>query len=154
MAILFVISLHWGQFQALFGFGSETARFDLAGRRSHCRRPMWFPLWRSSLRSSSYLISKSFSVDCGPTVARWFRRKPGCIKAAELLATALPRMGCPILAAAGGNGLLGPDHHRVRSGQRLYTHSGKAGFLHPPFAIGTRVIEASRRLQQHIQAHH
>ena len=29
MAILFVISLHWGQFQALFGFGSETARFDL-----------------------------------------------------------------------------------------------------------------------------
>ena len=29
MAILFVISLHWGQFLALFGFGSETARFDL-----------------------------------------------------------------------------------------------------------------------------
>ena len=29
-AILFVVSLHWGQFQALFGFGSETARFDLA----------------------------------------------------------------------------------------------------------------------------
>ena len=29
MAILFIISLHWGQFQALFGFGSETARFDL-----------------------------------------------------------------------------------------------------------------------------
>jgi hypothetical protein len=30
MAILFIISLHWGQFQALFGFGPETARFDLA----------------------------------------------------------------------------------------------------------------------------
>ncbi len=30
MAILFVISIHWGQFQALFGFGPETARFDLA----------------------------------------------------------------------------------------------------------------------------
>jgi hypothetical protein len=30
MAILFIVSLHWGQFQALFGFGSETARFDLA----------------------------------------------------------------------------------------------------------------------------
>jgi hypothetical protein len=29
MAILFVISLHWGQFQALFGFGPETARFEL-----------------------------------------------------------------------------------------------------------------------------
>lgn len=29
MAILFIVSLHWGQFQALFGFGSETARFDL-----------------------------------------------------------------------------------------------------------------------------
>jgi hypothetical protein len=30
MAILFIISLHWGQFQALFGFGAEIARFDLA----------------------------------------------------------------------------------------------------------------------------
>lgn len=30
MAILFVITLHWGQFQALFGFGPEIARFDLA----------------------------------------------------------------------------------------------------------------------------
>lgn len=30
MAILFVVSLYWGQFQALFGFGPETARFDLA----------------------------------------------------------------------------------------------------------------------------
>jgi hypothetical protein len=30
MAMLFVISLHWGQFQALFGFGSQTPRFDLA----------------------------------------------------------------------------------------------------------------------------
>jgi hypothetical protein len=30
MAILFVITLHWGQFQALFGFGQEIARFDLA----------------------------------------------------------------------------------------------------------------------------
>jgi hypothetical protein len=29
MAILFVISLHWGQFQALFGFGPEIARFEL-----------------------------------------------------------------------------------------------------------------------------
>ena len=29
MAILFVISLHWSQFLALFGLGSETARFDL-----------------------------------------------------------------------------------------------------------------------------
>lgn len=29
MAMLFVISLHWGQFQALFGFGPEAARFDL-----------------------------------------------------------------------------------------------------------------------------
>lgn len=30
MAILFIISLHWGQFQALFGLGPEAARFDLA----------------------------------------------------------------------------------------------------------------------------
>ena len=30
MAILFVVSRHWDQFLALFGFGVETARFDLA----------------------------------------------------------------------------------------------------------------------------
>lgn len=29
MAILLLISRHWEQFQALFGFGPETARFDL-----------------------------------------------------------------------------------------------------------------------------
>ena len=30
MAILLLISRHWGQFQALFGFGPETPRFDLS----------------------------------------------------------------------------------------------------------------------------
>jgi hypothetical protein len=30
MAMLFVISLHWAQFQALFGFGPDTPRFGLA----------------------------------------------------------------------------------------------------------------------------
>ena len=30
MAILFVVSRHWDQFLALFGFGSEAARFSLA----------------------------------------------------------------------------------------------------------------------------
>jgi hypothetical protein len=30
MAILFVVSRHWEQFLALFGFGAEAARFDLA----------------------------------------------------------------------------------------------------------------------------
>lgn len=30
MAILLLISRHWGQFQALFGFGPETPQFDLA----------------------------------------------------------------------------------------------------------------------------
>jgi hypothetical protein len=29
MAILCVVSIHWGQFLALFGVGSERARFDL-----------------------------------------------------------------------------------------------------------------------------
>lgn len=29
MGIIIVISLHWGQFLALFGFGSESARFNL-----------------------------------------------------------------------------------------------------------------------------
>jgi hypothetical protein len=30
MAILFVVSRHWDQFLALFGIGSEAARFNLA----------------------------------------------------------------------------------------------------------------------------
>ncbi|HEU4854778.1 MAG TPA: diguanylate cyclase [Nitrosospira sp.] len=33
MAILLLISRHWGQFQALFGFGPETPQFDLAWKK-------------------------------------------------------------------------------------------------------------------------
>lgn len=33
MAILLVVSRHWGQFLALFGLGDELARFDLAWKR-------------------------------------------------------------------------------------------------------------------------
>ena len=32
MALLLVISRHWGQFQALFGFGKEPARYELTLR--------------------------------------------------------------------------------------------------------------------------
>jgi len=32
MALLLVISRHWGQFQALFGFGNEPARYELTLR--------------------------------------------------------------------------------------------------------------------------
>ena len=43
MAILFVVSLHWGQFQALFGFGSEAPRFGLA--------------WKEEPLPASYVLS-------------------------------------------------------------------------------------------------
>jgi hypothetical protein len=39
MAILFIISLHWGQFQALFGLGPETARFHLAWKEEPLPAP-------------------------------------------------------------------------------------------------------------------
>ncbi|MBA1144741.1 diguanylate cyclase [Mesorhizobium neociceri] len=33
MGIISVVSLHWGQFLALFGFGSEPARYDIAWKQ-------------------------------------------------------------------------------------------------------------------------
>lgn len=39
MAILFVISLHWSQFQALFGLGPENARFHLAWKEEPLPAP-------------------------------------------------------------------------------------------------------------------
>ena len=43
MAILFVISLHWGQFQSLFGFGPEKASFSL--------------MWKEEPLPASYVLS-------------------------------------------------------------------------------------------------
>jgi hypothetical protein len=43
MAILFVISLHWGQFQALFGFGPEKSNFSL--------------MWKEEPLPASYVFS-------------------------------------------------------------------------------------------------
>src|ERR1700712_3822263 len=43
MAILFVISLHWGQFQSLFGFGPEKVSFSLT--------------WKEEPLPASYVLS-------------------------------------------------------------------------------------------------
>ena len=43
MAILCVVSIHWGQFLALFGVGSERARFDL--------------VWKSEPLPVAYIVS-------------------------------------------------------------------------------------------------
>lgn len=50
--------------------------------------------------------------------------------------------------------LSNPDNHGIRSRQRLDPHSGAPGFFHPGLAIGARIVEASRRFDQHVQAHH
>lgn len=42
MAILLILSRHWGQFLALFGFGSEPARFDI--------------LWKGEPLPTAYII--------------------------------------------------------------------------------------------------
>jgi hypothetical protein len=43
MAILCVVSIHWGQFLALFGVGPERARFDL--------------IWKSEPLPIAYIVS-------------------------------------------------------------------------------------------------
>jgi hypothetical protein len=62
MAMLFVISLHWGQFQALFGFGSETPRFNLA--------------WKEEPLPASYVLSIMTAIllfEIIPYIEEFFR---------------------------------------------------------------------------------
>ena len=62
MAILLLISRHWGQFQALFGFGSETPRFDLA--------------WKEEQLPVTYVISimaVALLLEVIPFVEEFFR---------------------------------------------------------------------------------
>jgi hypothetical protein len=62
MAILFVVSLHWGQFQALFGFGSETPRFGLA--------------WKEEPLPASYVLSIMTAIvlfEIIPYIEEFFR---------------------------------------------------------------------------------
>jgi hypothetical protein len=62
MAILLLISRHWGQFQALFGFGPETPRFDLA--------------WKEEQLPVTYVISimtVALLLEVIPFVEEFFR---------------------------------------------------------------------------------
>jgi hypothetical protein len=62
MAILCVVSIHWGQFLALFGVGSERARFDL--------------VWKSEPLPVAYIVSVlvvSSCEGCAPMPASLFR---------------------------------------------------------------------------------
>lgn len=62
MAMLFVISLHWGQFQALFGFGPETPRFNLA--------------WKEEPLPASYVLSIMTAIllfEIIPYIEEFFR---------------------------------------------------------------------------------
>jgi hypothetical protein len=62
MAILFVVSLHWGQFQALFGFGSETPGFGLA--------------WKEEPLPASYVLSIMTAIvlfEIIPYIEEFFR---------------------------------------------------------------------------------
>jgi hypothetical protein len=62
MAILFIISLHWGQFEALFGFGPETARFGLA--------------WKEEPLPKSYIFSVMAAIllfELIPYIEEFFR---------------------------------------------------------------------------------
>ena len=49
--------------------------------------------------------------------------------------------------------LLDADRHRVRADERLDARGRKPGVLHPARAVGAGVVEASRRLDEHVQAH-
>ena len=62
MAILLLISRHWGQFQALFGFGPETPQFDLA--------------WKEEQLPVTYIISimtVALLLEVIPFVEEFFR---------------------------------------------------------------------------------
>src|SRR5450432_1400149 len=59
--------------------------------------------------------------------------------------------GC---GAAARPSLLDADDHRVRTDQMLHARRGEAGLLQPAGAVGARVVEAARSLDEHVQAHH
>jgi hypothetical protein len=62
MAILLLISRHWEQFQALFGFGPETARFELA--------------WKEEQLPMTYILSViaiALLLEIIPFVEEFFR---------------------------------------------------------------------------------
>src|SRR5919199_4334973 len=49
--------------------------------------------------------------------------------------------------------LFDPDYHRVRAYEVFNVGFAESRLAHPRGAIGTRVVEATCRLDQHVQAH-
>src|SRR6266545_3316844 len=50
-------------------------------------------------------------------------------------------------------GSLDPDDHGIWPHQPLHARVAKPGLPHPRHAVRARVVEAARRLDQHVQAH-
>lgn len=67
-------------------------------------------------------------------------------------------MACPFTPESGGGAgqfaLLEPNHHGVRTNQMLDAGVAESSFLHPAYAIGTRIVEAPLSLNEHVEAHH
>lgn len=51
MSLVLVVTLNWSQFQALFGFGSAPARFDLAWRSPEL--PFWY---QTAILAAAFLL--------------------------------------------------------------------------------------------------
>src|SRR5919112_204726 len=49
--------------------------------------------------------------------------------------------------------LLDPHNHRIGSGEVLNKGLPEPRLLHPPLAVRARIVEASWRLYEHVQAH-
>ena len=72
MALLLVISRHWPQFQALFGFGAEPPRFEL--------------MWRADPLPTGYIIfvlSAIFLLEMLPYLEEYWRGKKARKRAAN-----------------------------------------------------------------------
>lgn len=72
MALLLVISRHWSQFQALFGFGDEPPRFEL--------------MWRADPLPTGYIIfvlSAIFLLEMLPYLEEYWRGKKARKRAAN-----------------------------------------------------------------------
>src|SRR5215813_13124312 len=49
--------------------------------------------------------------------------------------------------------LFDPHHHRIRADQVFYTGLPEPDVVQPSTAVGTRIVEATLRPEQHVQAH-
>ena len=73
VALVSVISLHWGQFLALFGGGTELRSSVSHGNPSRCLPATSHRSWRQSCCSSCCPTWKSSCGACAPMLASWFQ---------------------------------------------------------------------------------